>query len=202
MPQYKSLKRDEFYNVMPKKIGQGGYGMGVAPHSGYDNEATVIGLAQKVEAAAPESLGATTLKSLKTKDPVQYEWMQDPTPWKSTYKTTEKTFKSACKQKRDSIALTVDAYKTIKPTYTSGFACSEGQTSQHFGGTPKPDPPEAYNPDRLRAMKTKTPVEFYDLIRQNPREMTQTTTKNFQMLGAYPDDSKFYWTTKTAAGLM
>ena len=51
-------------------------------------------------------------------------------------------------------------------------------------------------------MKTKTPVEFYDLIRQNPKEMTQTTTKNFQMLGAYPEDSKFYWTTKTAAGLM
>lgn len=174
--------------------------MGVAPHSGYDNDSTVIGLANPPEATEPEALGATILKKLKVKDPVEYEWMHDPTPWKSTYKSTEHTFKCASKKKHDSVALTVDAYKTIKPTHTSGFVCSTRPTKHHRAG--RPDPPEAYNPDRLRIMKTKTPVEFYELIRQNPKEMTQTTTKNFQMLGAYPDDAKFYWTTKTAAGLM
>mmetsp|Transcript_34684 Transcript_34684/g.58272 ORF Transcript_34684/g.58272 Transcript_34684/m.58272 type:complete len:200 (+) Transcript_34684:190-789(+) len=199
MPQYAANTLGQCYNVLPRKQGEGGYGMGVAPHAGYNGDSTVTGIKVPLPPTTLCQMGSGSLKQLRTADPVEYQWRTNPTPWTSTYSNTQRVSKTADTQKRASLAHAID--DNIKPTYTSGYMHSEGSTKDHLGKASRLDPPEAYNPERLRMMKAKTPVEFYDLVRQDG-PMKQTTSKNFQMLGAYPNDSKFFFATKTAASLM
>eukprot|EP00959_Pyramimonas_sp_CCMP1952_P337427 7066219-Pyramimonas_sp.AAC.1 len=48
--------------------------------------------------------------------------MNDPTPWKSTYKSTESVFQAAHKEHKNSVSLNATAYQNTKPTYSSGLS--------------------------------------------------------------------------------
>ena len=67
--------------------------------------------------------------------------------------------------------------------------------------------PEESAPEGLTgAWKTQSnPAEFWDIIRASKEKTsldTQTTSKNFEKLGTYRGDDKFFYVTPSAITLM
>mmetsp|Transcript_40169 Transcript_40169/g.55779 ORF Transcript_40169/g.55779 Transcript_40169/m.55779 type:complete len:206 (+) Transcript_40169:217-834(+) len=194
---------EQAYSVLPRKVsknGVGGYGMGVAPHAGYDQTPTVVGHPRDFRPVTADQLSSVSLKSLKTKDPIEFERMNDSSPWKSSSTCMQRGHTAAGERAKTNTA--VQSFTgDIKPTHHSGFATDNGSKALYYN----PEAPaEAYHPLRLKEMRKKNPVEFFDIIRQPTpiQNNVQTTTDNFQMLGTHKNDPNFYWTTKTAVGLM
>jgi len=177
--------------------------MGVAPHPGYEQTPSVVGMPHPYKPQSPNELSALTLKSMKKKHTTEFDRIRDPSPWSSTQNGVQKFLATAIERNMSNEAVQQKNHN-VAPSNSSGFAYSEGVTSRAHSGYGRRDNADAYHPQTLKAMKTKNPVEFYDLIRHQRDTScdTQTTSDNFQMLGTHANDPKFYWTSKTAVGLM
>jgi len=207
MYNHTAQTREQTYNILPRRAGKegaGGYGMGVAPHPGYHQTPTVIGLPDPYVPPDVSNIPVGTLKALRKKNPPEFERLVQPNPWVSHRKNELQMFASAVQRKAANEH--VQSYNpTIAPSETSGFTGGHGASGGAFGGYGKGVPAEGYTQEKLQKMKQKHPVEFWDLIRKSDHPTsidTQTTSSNFQMLGTHPNDPRYYWTSKTAVGLM
>lgn len=207
MYHHEPQTREETYAVMPRRVGKegsGGYGMGVAPHAGYDQTPTVVGLRDHYMPQNMDELAPMTLKHMRKANPTEFDRLRLPSPYATTHKGVEKFFTEAVERQITNEHVQMKN-PTIAPSDSSGFASSQGYTGGAHGGYGAREAPEAYHPRTLKDMKTKNPVEFWDIIRSQDRPTTcdtQTTSSNFQMLGTHPNDPRYYWTSKTAVGLM
>lgn len=117
-----------------------------------------------------------------------------------------------------------------KPSESSGFVYSEG-SKVDWSTYGRQVEPETIEPQRLKALKKvrhrslsacslrrahregltgawktqSNPAEFWDIIRASKEKTsldTQTTSKNFEKLGTYRGDDKFFYVTPSAITLM
>jgi hypothetical protein len=199
--------REQTYNILPRRVGKegaGGYGMGVAPHPGYHQTPTVIGLPDPYVPPDVSHLAPSKLIAVRKKNGPEFNRLLEPSPWMSTRKCELQYFENALERKAANPHVQ-NMNKTITPSETSGFIGSQGSSGGAFAGYGKGNPAEWYTQEKLMKMKQTNPTEFWDLIRKadNPASIdTQTTSANFQMLGTHPNDPRYYWTSKTAVGLM
>lgn len=208
-PQYHHTPqaREDTYAVMPRRVGKdgsGGYGMGVAPHPGYDQTPTVVGLAKPFQPQPLGQMSTMTLRALKKTHPVDFDQLREPFHWTTTRKGCEKFFTEAVDRKAG-MEVVQGKNPMIAASESSGFASGGGATGRSHSGYGEREPAEAYNAKTLKDMKSKNPVEFWDIIRKADHPTacdTQTTSANFQMMGTHPNDPRYYWTSKTAVGLM
>ena len=76
MYHHEPKTREETYAVMPRRVGKegsGGYGMGVAPHAGYDQTPTVVGLRDHYMPQSMDELAPMTLKHMKKAHPTEFD---------------------------------------------------------------------------------------------------------------------------------
>ena len=73
MHHYGAKGRDQCYSILPRKLGGGGggFGMGVAPHCGYD-DGGVLGMATPYLPPAVDSISTKNLIYMRRTRPVEF----------------------------------------------------------------------------------------------------------------------------------